>query len=315
MNSAPAQRDSVTFYCNLCSKTFKSAPDVINNSPEDDYHPWRYLANCDTCQQLVEQAWWERNLLKAWANSTGPKTAEGKARSAANVEGHPTPEEALRTRFNAVKSGIYARTATYFPAKPGKYPECDGCSLRETVCPEQLACLKKTELFMKHHIAFDSRDPGMLMEIFSGQQAAISGMINSMFLAIAQDGGPSIHEPKWSTDALGRTKLVSFVDEKGKPRHLTEIKAHPLLKILMDFIHKNNITMSDLEMTPKAKDEQEALKGFIDALPAETERQTMLEHSQKQNQLLEELRGMITESHKQTKSDPILIEHQGENNG
>jgi len=316
-NAAPAPKDSVTFLCRPCGEQFRDRPELINDAPDDDYHPWRYFAYCPSCHELVEQAWWERNLLKAWANSTGPRTPEGRQRSASNLEGHPTPEEALRTRFNAVKHGIYAQTATYFPAKPGAYPECQDCELRDTICPSERACLKKTELFMKHHIAFDSRDPSALMDIHAANQAAISAMINQMFLAIALDGGPSIRQPVWTTDSKGRTRLVSFIDDNtGQRKYLEEIKAHPLLRHLMDYIHKNNITMADLEMTPKAKDEQDALKGFLDAPAGERPQQDALEFQAEQRKQMTDLRKMIERSQSSTEKDPVLIEYnQGEDSG
>ncbi|MCW5627162.1 MAG: hypothetical protein KIT73_20765, partial [Burkholderiales bacterium] len=121
----------VTFSCRQCygGRTFKASPDRVEDAPEDPVHPWRYFAACPQCGAEVEQAQYERALLKAWLNATGPRTAEGKAATAANLEGHPTAEEALRTRFNAMKHGMSARVATYFPAKPDGYAHCSGCEV------------------------------------------------------------------------------------------------------------------------------------------------------------------------------------------
>lgn len=303
-------KDTVTFYCRQCKKKFQDRPDVIEEAP-DEQHPWIYLGKCPQCEELVEQAWWERNLLKAWANATGPRTPEGKAAAAANLEGHPTPEEALLTRFNGIKHGLYAQTATYFPARPGKYPECDTCELRENVCEGERACLKKTELFMKFHIAFDSRDPGLLMQIQAGNQAAIQGLLNQCIMAIAMSGGPEIHEPQWYYDKDGKFHLAKYKDGDGDEVQLYEKKAHPLLKFVIDLINKNNVTMSDLEMTPKAKEEQEALKGFIESQkPEGGESLEQISHQMKQG--LDSIKDMIKRSQEKSATDPVLIEYQQE---
>lgn len=113
--------DQITFHCDACYRSFKAAPRRVEDEPETEHHPFRYFAVCPRCDAECEQARFERGLIKAWASATGPRTPEGKAASAKNLEGHPTPEEALRTRFNAMKHGMAAKVATYFPAKP------DGC--------------------------------------------------------------------------------------------------------------------------------------------------------------------------------------------
>ncbi len=308
-------KDSVTFYCRDCRERFAGKPDFIESAPLETYHPYLYFKKCPICREDAPQAHWERNLLKAWANSTGPKTDAGKAASAANLEGHPTPEESLRTRFNAMSHGLTANVATYYPARPGKYPECDGCEFKDSICGDEIACLKKMDLFFKHHVAFDTKDPGKLMGLRANTQAAIQAIIDSMILAIAQDGGPRIKEPVWTRNKEGFVELISYFDaDTSEIVSLVEHKAHPLLKPLMEFISKNSMSLADMNMTPKVMEEQEALSGFIDNTKPQTA--TALEDfKQRTEESLDKMRGMIERSQEATKNDAILIEHQESESG
>lgn len=244
---------------------FEAEPGRIEDAPERPWHPWAYFAPCPDCGQEAAQASWEVSIFKAHANATGPKTPEGKAASAANLEGHPTPEEAQLTRFNAVKHMMNARTASYFPAKPGKYPSCEHCEhLADETCLEYRACLKSVELFIRYDAAFESQNPNLLRAIHGDNQAALQLLLNQMFLAIAQDGGPRTVTPEWYYDKDGDFHLAKFTDATtGEEVQINKIEEHPLLKRLIEFIAKNNLTMADLEMTPKVQKDQELMEGFL----------------------------------------------------
>lgn len=239
----------------------------------------------------THQAGWEFGLLKAWARATGPKTPEGQRRS----------------RFNALKHGLFARTATYFPARPGGYAQCEGCDLRDTVCHEQVACLRRTELFLKHHAAFEAGDPGMLTALRADTQAAVQALINDMILAISADGGPRIKEISWYYDKDGGFHLAQWLDEHGELRQIYELKAHPLLKVLIDFLARNSMSLADMEMTPKSQDEAEQMRGYLDG--AQGAQHDALEFQRRQTAALEGLREMIARSQEKTRRDPVLIEH------
>lgn len=297
----------ISFVCRECRHSFKTEPDRVEDAPDLDHHPYRYFAACPVCGAACEQAAWERALLKAWTRATGPRTESGKAKVSQNLEGHPTPEETLRTRFNAMKHGIYARTATYFPARPGGYPHCEGCEHRHDACITQTACLKRTELFLRHHIAFDTRDPAMLMELRADTQAAIHALINDMILAIAQDGGPRLLSPEWYYDSEGSCHFVKWKNEVGEERQLMKNEAHPLLRVLMDFISKNTISLADMGMTPRAQEEGDVIKGHLDA--QREDRQSLTEYQERQTKAIENLGTLIARSQDRIKRDPVLIEH------
>jgi len=242
--------------------------------------------------------------MKAHANATGPKTPDGKAASAKNLEGHPSPEEAQLTRFNAMKHGLYADVATHFPAKPGRYPACEGCEHKETkACLDgPRACLKRTELFLKHQIAFDTQDPKLLTRLRANTQAGIQALIDDMLLAIAQDGGPRIQEIQWYNDKDGNFHLARYLED-GEWRQIYEIKAHPLLKLLMEFISKNSMTLADLEMTPKVQDEHELIKGHLDQKGQAGE--SASDYQRRIEQKTDKLLQLIGNSYKQADGDVI----------
>jgi len=305
----PNQLRTVHFHCRDCGHRFESEPAQVQEAPELDHHPFCYETACPQCGAPAEQAAWERALLKAHACSTGPKTADGIAAVTANLDGHPTPEESRLSRFNAMKHGLYARTATYFPAKPGKYARCDGCehAASQACLAPPRACLKRHELMLRHQIAFETQDPHLLTLNRSDTQAALQGLIDDMILAIAQDGGPRIQEVVWYHDKEGGFHLARWIDDDGNERQIHEIKAHPLLKPLMEFISKNAMTLADLEMTPKAKDDQAAMEGFLDRQGEQQE--TLLEYQERQAKALEHVKGLIERGQRRLASDPILIEH------
>ncbi|WP_085440236.1 hypothetical protein [Magnetofaba australis] len=73
--------------------------------------------------------------------ATGPRTPEGKRRSAENLEGYPTAEQRLRTRYNGLKTGLHARTISVLPANPGMYPICNQCDVGAEACAQEEHCM------------------------------------------------------------------------------------------------------------------------------------------------------------------------------
>lgn len=297
----------VSFLCSACGHSFQAEPERIEDAPELEHHPYRYFAGCDICSAEAGQAPWEERLFKAWSSATGPRTPEGLAAAAANLDGHPTPEEARRTRFNALKHGAFARTATYFPARPGAYAQCEGCEHRYTVCGDQPACLKRTELFMRHQIAFETKDPGLLTGIMADTHAAVSALLADMLRTVIQDGGPRVKEVQWYHDKDGALHLASYTDDDGREHQIYELKAHPLIRPIIELLSRNSMTLADLGMTPKVQDEQDLVEGHLAG--QNTARQEVLEYQRRQTAALENLREMVERSHQLTSRDPVLIEH------
>lgn len=300
--------NQVQFHCDDCAEHFAASPARVDDAPEDAFHPWRYFAPCPICRVECTQDRRERHLLKMWANATGPRTDEGKAAVAANLAGHPTPEESRRTRFNALKHGLNAKTATYWPARPGQYPHCRGCEYLDSICEKQTACLKRTELLLKHQIAFETGDPALLVDLRAQLHANVQALLDDMILAIAQDG-VRLKTPEWYYDKDGSFHWALGVDgETGAKVQLMKIEQHPLLRVLSDMIHKLDLGLAQQGMTPKVQDDSDVIRGHL-AGEAKTQEQA-LDYQRRQTELLEGLGAMIVRSRQRADADPILVEHQ-----
>ena len=305
MNEHKQAKSMVTFRCSACDYTFKSAPSRTEDEPLRA-HPFRYFAICDGCQKEVQQVSWEVGQFCAVLAATGPKTPEGKARSAANLA--EVSERGL-SRFNALKHGANAKTAMFFPARPGKYPQCQTCDVDHTYCATQPACIKRTELMMQHLIAFQSNDPTKLTEMHAINQANMAAIFQDMMQTIVVDG-VALRNPVYDFDKDGGFHIGQYKDELGALQTIEEVKAHPLLKPMLEMLSKNNMSMSDLNMTPKVQVDQGIELGKT--IDSEDERESALEYQRKMQEQMSGLRGMIERSRSKIQNDEILVEHNQE---
>lgn len=308
------RKQLINFHCGACGWNFEGAPGRIEEAPEQEWHPWRYFAGCPMCDSEARQAGWERSLFKAWRAATGPKTEQGKASTALNLAGNNTPEQIARSRFNAMKHGAFAKTATYYPSKPGKYPHCSGCEHFNRGCDEfpvppkknPAGCLKRVELFMDFHIAFDTRDPGLLTKYSATMQALAWQITNDMILQVIQDG-TALKTPEWHYDKEGNLHYPSMTGPDGQAAHIMRVEAHPLLKLIIDFMNRNGMALPDSGMTMKVKDENEQVRGFLDSSKADAE--SAQQFRERQTKSLEHMAALIERSQRRQKLDPVLIEH------
>ncbi len=300
--------ESIRFRCPSCRNEWEGEPLRIEGAPERK-HPFEYFDNCPRCETDSPQIFWEIGLFSRWASATGPTSAEGKAKSAANLDGHPTPEEAQRTRYNAMKHGLSARQAKFFPAKPGKYPHCDSCDIDWGYCSQQTACLKRTELFMKYHVAFENNDPDLLRDLHADTQAGVGAMLEDMLVSILSDG-VTLKSPQYAFDKDGGMHLAKYKDDHGTTHTIEDVKAHPLLKVFGEYLSRNNLSLADMNMTPKVQMDQGMQMGHLAA--DNSEKETLKEVAEHQVKLLDQLKDQISRSKKRVESDPVLLEHQTE---
>lgn len=301
----------VTFRC-ACRRTFSAVPARVEYFPERDWHPYDYAAECPECGAEARPAHWWLALLKGWQNATGPKTPEGIAATAANLAGHPTPEEALRTRFNAMKHGLSAKTATYFPSRPGGYAFCAGCDVDHDYCRSQPACTKQTRLFMKHHAAFEQRKPEHLRGVYADLQAALFAVVQQILQTIIADG-VKIEAPQY-INYEGEVIFVRYTDPvTGETQVIKDIQAHPLFKPLGELLSRNNLSLADMGMTQKVIDDEEQEFGRLQS--QQQSREALTDFAQRQAKALEDLGGLLERANANRERDPILVEYQQQNGG
>jgi hypothetical protein len=314
--------DQVSFVCGECRWRFSAEPSRVEPAPDKPYHPWRYFATCPKCGHgEAHQASWEQALMASLAKGqSGPKTQEGIARVTQNLQNVDYVELGKRNRFNAMKHGLRSEVATCFPAKPGRYPECESCEFhmdcRADVDADRMKplaeraivipCRKQLELFMLHHVAFENKDPTLLNRYHADLQAKLRALVNRMIHSILADG-VAIKQPQWDRDEDGNVRLAQYIDpETGDLRYLMELNAHPLLRVLTDLVARNNLALSDLGMTPKIQEEGQLIRGHLDDDAKRGEE--ALEFQRRQAETLDRLQQLIENSRR----DPVVIEQKPE---
>lgn len=306
-----AELKHVSFKCGVCQSAFDAPPDLVEDDPETPHHPYKYFGHCPWCKaQNQPQVSWERALLKAHQASTGPKTPEGLAASKSNLAGHPTPEEALRTRFNAMKHGLNARTATYFPSRPDKYAFCQRCDVDRLWCADQPACVKQTEIFMLHHAAFEQRDPKILSKLHGDLQAALTATLQ-MCIQEVLGTGVIIKAPKVELSRDGVPVTLTYLDANGDKQIIYDYHANPAFKPIEALISRLGLSMTDLGMTVRAADaDEDENLGNLQHHARTTE--GMDEFAQRMLKATENAAAMIVQAAAATRKDPVLVEYQAQ---
>lgn len=305
-----ARLDRATFRCGDCRRTFQAVPDLVDDDPTNEHHPFRYFANCAHCHaENQPQVSWERALMKAHQEATGPTTADGKKAAAANLAGHPTPEESRLIRFNAMKHGLEARTASYFPAKPGKYPFCASCDVDPYWCAQQPACVKQTELFMLHHAAMDQRDPKVLGKVHADLIASMTAALQLCIQAVLGDG-VVIKTPKVELSREGVPVALTYVDEAGERQQIYDYSSNPLFKPIADLITRLGLSMTDLGLTVRASEEEDP--AGMGMLSGGTTREGLADFSRRSAEAMHGVREQLGRAQTRMRSDPVLIEHEAQ---
>lgn len=256
------ERRTVThFRCAYHREIFHDYPvERVEDAPGEP-HPYRYFAFCPKCAdegrvtEMTEPSWM-RNLYKAHTNLTGTKSPE-----------KSVPPEG-KVWYGNLRTGEYARQAKCFPARPGKYPECEGCRHKdvevgtEPECKEAGYCLEITKLFMRVQHAVDNEDPKALNDLFTRNQVHVQVLIQRMFTAIGKTG-VELSAPK----VVGNKYGYDIVRVDGEV--VMEYSAHPLIKPLIEMMAKNNMTLGDWNMTPGRQKSDEQIQGFLDGKTAD----------------------------------------------
>ncbi|MEM6987322.1 MAG: hypothetical protein AAF499_12375 [Pseudomonadota bacterium] len=305
--------DHCRFLCD-CGEAFEGAPERVTPDAERPWHPFAYESTCPACGAAAPQDAAERTRWKAWAYATGPRTEAGKASSAANLAGYPTPAQTEHARFNALKTGQHAQVATFYPAKPGRYPQCSTCPYYTEIydsrdptrhCAEvgnwdrPTWCQQKADLWLRHAQAFETGDPRALRDLNANFQWALRALADDMILAIGADGVRLV-TPEFVGTKDG-VELVKFTNEKtGEVEQVYKFSAHPLLRPLLDLVQKNNMSMHDMAMTERDSNGDESLPGHLEGEgSAEFEKRAAV--------ALEGVADLIQKSRESRSRDPVVI--------
>src|SRR3546814_8711768 len=107
---------------------------------------------------------------------------------------------------------------------------------------------------------------------------------------------------------LFRSNIADFIDEYGEKRTIYKVEAHPLLKVIIEYMNRNGMALPDSGMTMKVRDENETVKGFLDQQGETAE--SGLQYQERQTKALEGLAALVDRSQRRQARDPVLIEHQ-----
>lgn len=205
---------------------------------------------CPKCGKEVQPVpYFWKNLIKMQGRQTGPKTPEGKRKAIQNLRennygpGHKNPDAVKRTRLNAVKTGQYMVASPVYPAKPGKYPDCLSCPVRERCENEDWKfCPQKSEKIYEFQArvmaAIKNNDLEAMDEYAGLTMAKANAILHDMFDKVFQNGA--------------MYKEITEFENGGIRKRLV---ANPVLEIIPKFMDRLGMTAQDRKLTQKQQGE------------------------------------------------------------
>lgn len=164
---------------------------------------------------------------------------------------------------------------------------------------------------MLHHAAFEQRNPRVLSGVYADLQASVLAVLQQILQTIIADG-VKITTPEWSTDKDGNCIVASYSyqDANGetKTRIISNIEAHPLFRPLAEMLSRTGLSLSDMGMTAKVIEDDEAELGQLNTGAAQ--REELGDYQRRQVEALEGLAAVMNRAAASKANDVVLIEHQ-----
>lgn len=233
-------KDVKYFHCQSCRHVWKTS-DYLSRGDE----AVSTCPICDKAESVIETSYRVLNLYQGWDKATGPKTEEGKARVA----------------LNGWKTGRYASQFRMMaPAKPGKYPICVDCQYKKeckekpfTYCPHDLETMARFVQAYKEGKVNDLRELAGLVQ----------GQVHKVFTNIIHhilENGVMFKNKKPAFDKDGNL----LRDDDGKIIYTETFEKNNLIKDIPAFVQSMGFSAELQDMTPKTRQESDAIKGYLD---------------------------------------------------
>ena len=254
------------FHCKSCRFVWKTE-DYLTKG--DDI-----VAVCPICEKsdhVIETTYRVANLALAWDNATGPITPEGKARVSLN---------GWKNGRNASQYHLLA------PAKPGKYSICNDCQYFEECKKDYKYCPVDLETLARFVQAYKEQNVNDLREIAGLFQGKMAKILTEMFHHVIVKGAMlEVKEPCINKDG----ELLR--DDEGKAIIKTNYIKNALIKDLPIFMQSLGFDAVNQDMTPKTRQETEALKGYLD--DKETDQEKLIEIKKRTHDELVKMREAV----------------------
>jgi len=252
--------------------------------------PQEYSRACEECGAvltIVPDVRPYKGLIAADGKQTGPKTQQGKKRSAKN--GEKVDPDKRKGNQHAAKHGGYLKQSLVLQAQPGRWDICQACPVFEA-CDEGYfaVCMRQAASVAEHQqvLLESGKDPeqfrgtaarfgAQMMDVLTQLTAAVSVRGVVIDTVATDKKGEPIYlvktDPKtgatlYETDEAGRVRLDGNDDPIPQRVPLFNPVANPAVQNAIQLFDKLKLSPDQTLSTPKTAKESENQGTLADAL-------------------------------------------------